>query len=441
MEEVRKLAKSINEDHDFNEVDCVEDVPDKQLLENRFNSLSLAFKTDRLTLEKRLEIQVRSRDITEQNIDKDLQGLRDALELLKQLCHDERVQEVISKIQHHLDILEPSIARLSSRAEVLGAVQQEKRMCLAMDVMITFTENIRRLRDKEQAEVEEARKVLNERQLTTGLSIDSFGLGDRRSASVCAPMISGGRASRRRSDVALPRYVGGCGASLQLNSSMDAGFLSELSQSTNGCGNGARPPFMAENSLEEPRKRFQSATANVTVRNVVTNTLRRSSLERQKQSSSGSSSSGGLGGSRTSSLDKSQDKDAIEKQHSQEEEAYRIGYEEGLKASLSRELTDLRDQQTNISSNLEQVMDRVETLQQEDQQRDTELDEVMSKLKEAVLKIRQWLTNPNWQSASHTLRKLAAGVIFLVAMIVVVITFIPVVPGNVELRNHGRPAQ
>lgn len=30
-------------------------------------------------------------------------------------------------------------------------------MCLAMDVMITFTENIRRLREKEQADVEEAR--------------------------------------------------------------------------------------------------------------------------------------------------------------------------------------------------------------------------------------------------------------------------------------------
>ena len=34
---------------------------------------------------------------------------------------------------------------------------QEKRMCLAMEVMITFTENIRRLREKEQADVEEAR--------------------------------------------------------------------------------------------------------------------------------------------------------------------------------------------------------------------------------------------------------------------------------------------
>ena len=49
--------------------------------QSRFNSLSLAFKTDRLTLEKRLGIQERSRDIAEQNIDKELQGLRDAADV------------------------------------------------------------------------------------------------------------------------------------------------------------------------------------------------------------------------------------------------------------------------------------------------------------------------------------------------------------------------
>jgi hypothetical protein len=44
-----------------------------------------------------------------------------------------------------------------------------------------------------------------------------------------------------------------------------------------------------------------------------------------------------------------------------------------LKDKLSRDLNDLRDQQTNISSSLEQVMDRVDTLQQEDQHEDSEL--------------------------------------------------------------------
>ena len=65
----------------------------------------------------------------------------------------------------------------------------------------------------------------------------------------------------------------------------------------------------------------------------------------------------------------------------------------------------------------------------------------MFKLKDVVVKVRLWMTNPNWNTASHTLRKIAAGVMFLVAMVVVVVTFAPLFPGNVELRNHGKPAQ
>ncbi|XP_070190240.1 uncharacterized protein [Littorina saxatilis] len=408
--------------------DSVDQLPDKQL-ENRFNSLALAFKTDRLTLEKRLGIQERSRDIAEQNIDKELQGLRDAIELLNSLCSDERVQEVISKIHHHLDILEHSVARVSSRAEVFGAVQQERRMCLAMDVMITFTENIRRLREKEQADVEEARKVLNERQVSSGMSLDSLGFGDRRSASMCVGM-NNPRTTRRRSEVALPRFFGGAGSpSLHVSSSMSS------------LGSASKPSFA--DSLEAPMQKFQSATANMVIRNVVTNTLRRASLERQKNlsvQSSTTSSTSSSGPSRTNSVDKPQDKEELKKQHSQEEEAFRQGYEKGLKETLSRELTELRDQQTNINGNLEQVMDRVETLQQEDKE-ESDIDEAVSKLKDAVVKVRLWISNPNWHTASHTLRKIAAGIIFLIAMIVVIVTFVPLVPGNVELRNHGKPAQ
>lgn len=50
-------------------------------LKNKFTSLSLAFKTDKITLEKRLEIQERSRDIAEENVAKEIKGLREALEV------------------------------------------------------------------------------------------------------------------------------------------------------------------------------------------------------------------------------------------------------------------------------------------------------------------------------------------------------------------------
>ena len=56
------------------------------VFQNKFTSLSLAFKTDKLTLEKRLEIQERSRDIAEQNVDKEIKGLKTSLDVSERLC-------------------------------------------------------------------------------------------------------------------------------------------------------------------------------------------------------------------------------------------------------------------------------------------------------------------------------------------------------------------
>ena len=51
------------------------------LLQEKFISLALAFKTDKMTLDKRIELHERSRDIAEQNVDKELEGLKDALKV------------------------------------------------------------------------------------------------------------------------------------------------------------------------------------------------------------------------------------------------------------------------------------------------------------------------------------------------------------------------
>ena len=46
------------------------------------------------------------------------------MQKLNQICTDPQVREVLTKIQNHIDILEKSTARVSSRAEVFGAIQQ-----------------------------------------------------------------------------------------------------------------------------------------------------------------------------------------------------------------------------------------------------------------------------------------------------------------------------
>ncbi len=55
------------------------------LAQEKFASLSLAFKTDSLTLDRRIELHHRARDIAEQNIDRELEGLREAMKVVRLL--------------------------------------------------------------------------------------------------------------------------------------------------------------------------------------------------------------------------------------------------------------------------------------------------------------------------------------------------------------------
>ncbi|XP_077530084.1 uncharacterized protein LOC144142445 isoform X2 [Haemaphysalis longicornis] len=135
-------------------------------IENKFTTLSLGFKTDRLTLNKRLELHQRHRDIAEGNIQDELKAIRDLAKTLDSLyTDDERVREVVAKIRSHVDVIQQSTDRVSSQAEVYGAVQQEERMSRAFEVMVAHVENLKRASEREHRELEEARKLLLDHQL------------------------------------------------------------------------------------------------------------------------------------------------------------------------------------------------------------------------------------------------------------------------------------
>ena len=53
-----------------------------QDIENKFSSLSLAFKTDRITLSERLELQHRQRDIAERNAEDEIRQLKSSVQCL-----------------------------------------------------------------------------------------------------------------------------------------------------------------------------------------------------------------------------------------------------------------------------------------------------------------------------------------------------------------------
>ena len=50
-------------------------------LQEKFVRLSLAFKTDKMTLDKRVELHQRARDVAEQNIEQQMVGVKEALKV------------------------------------------------------------------------------------------------------------------------------------------------------------------------------------------------------------------------------------------------------------------------------------------------------------------------------------------------------------------------
>jgi inositol 1,4,5-triphosphate receptor-associated cGMP kinase len=149
------------------------DVFSDQDIENKFCALSLAFKTDKLTLETRHERQQRQRDQAERNMTVEIIELKAAVHRLNYVCKDSESIEILGRIQDQIDILQQSTELVSSSAEIFGAVQQEIRVSKAIEVMLTHVENLKRMFEKEHAELEETKRVLLENNLVLEGNADS----------------------------------------------------------------------------------------------------------------------------------------------------------------------------------------------------------------------------------------------------------------------------
>uniref|UniRef100_A0A5F5PIX9 Inositol 1,4,5-triphosphate receptor associated 2 n=1 Tax=Equus caballus TaxID=9796 RepID=A0A5F5PIX9_HORSE len=140
--------------------------PNEKEVEAEFLRLSLGFKCDWFTLEKRVRLEERSRDLAEENLKKEITNCLKLLESLTPLCEDDnQAQEIIKKLEKTITFLSQCTARVASRAEMLGAINQESRVSKAVEVMIQHVENLKRMYAKEHAELEELKQVLlqNER--------------------------------------------------------------------------------------------------------------------------------------------------------------------------------------------------------------------------------------------------------------------------------------
>ncbi|KAG8333087.1 Murine retrovirus integration site 1 [Homalodisca vitripennis] len=131
-------------------------------IENKFTSLMLAFKTDKLTLDQRLELQRRLRDQAESNMAGELNKLKAAVQLLSPLCTDSEKIELLEKVSEQVDALHKSTTRVSTSAEMYGAVQQENRLSKAVDIILRHVENLKQAYDKEKTDHEETRKIITD---------------------------------------------------------------------------------------------------------------------------------------------------------------------------------------------------------------------------------------------------------------------------------------
>ncbi|XP_041109849.1 inositol 1,4,5-triphosphate receptor associated 2 [Polyodon spathula] len=181
--------------------------PNDKEIEAEFHSLSLGFKCDAFTLDKRLRLEERSRDLAEGNLKKEVNNCNMLLETLIPLCEDDNQSlEIVQRLQKNLDILNQSMTRVSTRAELVGAIHQESRVCKAVEVMIQHVENLKRLYTKEHTELEELKESLLQNERSFGSNLDKDDLRNKRfpGSQYYKPS-----SQRRVSIAAMPRNSGG----------------------------------------------------------------------------------------------------------------------------------------------------------------------------------------------------------------------------------------
>ncbi|XP_053305607.1 inositol 1,4,5-triphosphate receptor associated 1 [Spea bombifrons] len=131
-------------------------------VENVFVQLALAFRNDSYTLEARLSQAERERNLTEENNEKELENFKAAVMSSASIWQSSEHRETFQKLLEDIAVLHRLTTRLSSRAEMVGAVRQEKRMSRATEVMMQYVENLKRTYEKDHAELMEYKKLANQ---------------------------------------------------------------------------------------------------------------------------------------------------------------------------------------------------------------------------------------------------------------------------------------
>ncbi|KAF0881874.1 MRVI1 protein, partial [Crocuta crocuta] len=336
-------------------------------VENVFVQLSLAFRNDSYTLESRINQAERERNLTEENTEKELENFKASITSSASLWHHCEHRETYQKLLEDIAVLHRLAARLSSRAEMVGAVRQEKRMSKATEVMMQYVENLKRTYEKDHAELMEFKKLANQNSSRScGPSEDGV---PRTARSMSLTL--GKNMPRRRVSVAVVPKFNALNMPGQSSSASPIPSLPALSESPNGKGNlpvTSALPALLENGKTNGDPDCEASAPMQTL----------SCVEEINQ----------------------------ETKARMEEEAYNKGYQEGLKKT--KELQDLKEEEeVQKGESLEEAEEAEETEEEEQNQRSSKLEELVHFLQVMYPKLCQ-----HWQ------------VIWMMATVMLVLTVV-----------------
>ncbi|KAK2174494.1 hypothetical protein NP493_796g00014 [Ridgeia piscesae] len=93
-----------------------------QQLEDNFRDAVLRFKANKVKLNERIKLHQHKKDVTEENISRELADLDKVLKSMT--SSDTEVHVLCTRLRQHVSVLEQTSRQLASRCEEHGAVKQ-----------------------------------------------------------------------------------------------------------------------------------------------------------------------------------------------------------------------------------------------------------------------------------------------------------------------------
>ncbi|XP_060694977.1 inositol 1,4,5-triphosphate receptor associated 1 isoform X5 [Hemiscyllium ocellatum] len=295
-------------------------------IENTFIQLSLAFKNDSYTLETRLGLAERERNLAEENTEKELENFKTEMKSSTSLWVHPDQRDAQQRLLETITVLQRLAIRLSGRAEMVGAVRQEKRMSKATEVMMQYVENLKRMYEKDHAELTEFKKLANQNSNRTyGTYGDSSDDGVPRTARSMS-LTLGKTVPRRRVSVAVvPKFINFPGQPA----------IVTMAETTN---NASSSSTVTTTTIGPSSSSSINASSSSGINMYPSPTLA-PLAEHGKQNADKENECPAPGKVQPVKVEIT----GSETKAKIEEEAYNKGYQEGLKAQLSQEQKELHD--------------------------------------------------------------------------------------------------